>query len=58
MKPQKEKLSINWLWKWLENRFREINMKLDHILFRIRKEDPRIYQSCSELEDEEDFKYS
>ena len=55
MKQQKEKILINRLWDWLEERFRDINMKLDHILFRLREEDPRIYQKDYEeynLEDE------
>ena len=30
------------LWKWLEVRFREIDLKIDHILFRMRYEDLRV----------------
>jgi len=55
MKPDKEKILINRLWDWLEERFQDVNAKLDHILFRLRKEDPRVYQSCLEYEDEENL---
>jgi len=55
MKLNKDKILINKLWDWLEERFQDVNAKLDHILFRLRKEDPRIYQPCSEYEDEEDL---
>ena len=48
MKQHKEKILINRLWDWLEEKFRDTNMKLDHILFRLRKEDPRIYQEDNE----------
>jgi len=60
MKQHKEKILINRLWDWLEIKFRDINLKLDHILFRLREDDSRIYQDTSEMKiiesDDEDFK--
>jgi len=49
----KRKWTITDLWKWLESRLHEINLKLDHILFRLREEDPRIYQNEPEYAEEE-----
>jgi len=42
MTPTKRKRTLTDLWKWLESRFFEINLKLDHILYRMREEDPRV----------------
>jgi len=41
--------TIEKLRKWLEDKFRDINLKLDHILFRLREEDSRIYQDTAEM---------
>lgn len=38
-----EKLFIKF-GKWLEGRLKDIDHKIDHILFRLRYEDPRIYR--------------
>jgi len=44
----------------MEDKFRDINLKLDHILFRLREEDSRIYQDAEEMRiiesDDDDFK--
>jgi len=57
---RKNKKTIEKLWKWLEDTFRDINMKLDHILFRLREKDQRIYQDTEEMRvtesDDDDFK--
>jgi len=45
----KNKTAIEKLWKWLEIKFRDINLKLDHILFRLREKDSRIYQDADEM---------
>lgn len=45
-KPRNER--IERLWDWLEARHAEIDWKLDHILLRLREEDPRIYQNGNE----------
>jgi len=42
MTPTKRKRTLTDLWKWLESGLHEINLKLDHILYRMREEDPRI----------------
>jgi len=57
----KKRITIEKLWKWLENKFRDINLKLDHILFRLREEDSRIYQERAKMgtiesDNDEDFK--
>jgi hypothetical protein len=50
MKPKRRITTTKSLWTWLEGKFRETNLKLDHILFRLREEDPRIYQDEEERE--------
>jgi len=46
----KNKTAIEKLWEWMENKFRDINLKLDHILFRLRETDSRMYQDAAEME--------
>ena len=42
MKPAKQIRTLTDLWRWLESRFQEVSLKLDHVLFRLREQDPRI----------------
>jgi len=65
MKQNNQKKLFSKLTKWLDQRFRDIEEKIDHILFRLRYEDPRIYEknngnNCQneendDLEMEEEF---
>lgn len=32
----------------IEKKLKDIDKKLDHILFRLREEDPRVYRGCSD----------
>lgn len=34
--------------EWLRHALEEVNYKLDHIIMRLREEDPRIYQNGKE----------
>lgn len=36
------------LGEWLRQALEEVNYKLDHIIMRLREEDPRIYQDGKE----------
>jgi len=66
MKQNDSKTLIGKLWEWLEERLKEIELKIDHVLFRLRYEDPRIYVNNNgkntlngkddDLEIEEDFR--
>lgn len=51
MKHKPRNHQIEQLWDWLEVRHAEIDWKLDHILLRIREEDPRIYQNGNERDE-------
>ena len=39
--------------KTLEHKLNDIERKLDHILYRLRKEDPRVYSAKDDPGDEE-----
>ena len=43
MRQNDSKTLIEKLWEWLEVRLKEIELKIDHILFRLKYEDPRVY---------------
>jgi hypothetical protein len=40
---------------WLEDQLKEINQKVDHIIFRLRYEDPRIWTPPRKKTDREDY---
>jgi hypothetical protein len=54
MKHKNRKETAASLWKWLDWKLNEINAKLDHILFRLREEDARVYKNESDNYVEED----
>jgi hypothetical protein len=54
MENKKQNTIIYRLWRWLEKRFKDTDLKLDHIIFRLRDEDPRIYKYYSGKEWPED----
>lgn len=40
---------------WLEQQLQEINQKVDHIIFRLRYEDPRIWTLPRKKTDRKDY---
>ncbi len=66
MRQNDSKTLIGKFGEWLEERLKEIELKIDHILFRLKYEDPRVYinykknsiqnRHDDDLENEEEFR--
>ena len=66
MRQNDSKTLIGKFGEWLEERLKDIELKIDHILFRLKYEDPRVYINNNrnsfqngkydDLETEEEFR--